>query len=48
VKVGYKWYDVENKPVLFPFGYGLFYTTYDYSDLKVKSDTPINRTLREE
>jgi len=35
VKIGYKWYDAENKPVLFPFGYGLSYTTYAYSDLKV-------------
>ena len=35
VKVGYKWYDAENKPVLFPFGYGLSYTTYSYSSLKV-------------
>jgi len=35
VKVGYKWYDAENKPVLFPFGYGLSYTTYSYSGLKV-------------
>ena len=35
LKVGYKWYDAENKPVLFPFGYGLSYTTYAYSDLKV-------------
>jgi beta-glucosidase len=35
VKVGYKWYDAENKPVLFPFGFGLSYTTYQYSDLKV-------------
>ncbi len=35
VKVGYKWYDAENKQVLFPFGYGLSYTTYAYSDLKV-------------
>ena len=26
VKVGYKWYDAENKPVLFPFGYGLSFT----------------------
>jgi beta-glucosidase len=35
LKVGYKWYDAENKPVLFPFGFGLSYTTYHYSDLKV-------------
>jgi beta-glucosidase len=35
VKVGYKWYDAEKKPVLFPFGYGLSYTTYSYSNLKV-------------
>jgi beta-glucosidase len=34
VKVGYKWYDAENKPVLFPFGFGLSYTTYSYSNLK--------------
>jgi beta-glucosidase len=35
LKVGYKWYDAEKKPVLFPFGFGLSYTTYQYSDLKV-------------
>ncbi len=35
MKVGYKWYDAEKKPVLFPFGYGLSYTTYAYSNLKV-------------
>jgi beta-glucosidase len=35
VKVGYKWYDAENKPVLFPFGFGLSYTTYSYSNLAV-------------
>jgi beta-glucosidase len=35
LKVGYKWYDAEKKAVLFPFGYGLSYTTYRYSDLKV-------------
>src|SRR5580700_1545774 len=35
LKVGYKWYDAEKKPVLFPFGYGLSYTTYSYSNLKL-------------
>ena len=35
VKVGYKWYDAEKKQALFPFGFGLSYTTYSYSDLKV-------------
>lgn len=37
LKVGYKWYDAEKKAVLFPFGFGLSYTTYSYSGLTLKS-----------
>jgi beta-glucosidase len=37
LEVGYKWYDAEKKPVLFPFGFGLSYTSYAYSGLTVKN-----------
>ena len=33
--VGYRWYDARKMPVLFPFGHGLSYTSFEYSDLKV-------------
>lgn len=36
--VGYKWYESKHKPVLFPFGFGLSYTSFRYSDLKVAHD----------
>jgi beta-glucosidase len=36
VNVGYRWFDKQNIEPLFAFGHGLSYTTFTYSDLKVK------------
>jgi beta-glucosidase len=34
--VGYRWFDTKNIEPLFPFGFGLSYTNFEYSGLKVK------------
>jgi beta-glucosidase len=49
LKVGYKWFDAEGKTVLFPFGYGLSYTAYEYSGLSVapgQAESTVRFTVR--
>ncbi len=36
LNIGYRYYETYNVPVLFPFGYGLSYSKFEYSNLKIE------------
>ena len=48
INIGYRWFDKEKIDPLFPFGYGLSYTSFSYSDLHVKkaSDGGLDVSVR--
>ena len=37
--IGYRYYDAKEMPVLFPFGHGLSYTSFEYSNARVSATT---------
>jgi beta-glucosidase len=45
IYVGYRFFDIVKQDVLFPFGHGLSYTTFEYRDLNVKPGASESATV---
>jgi beta-glucosidase len=45
LQVGYRWYDAHNNAPLFPFGFGLSYTSFSFANLSVPSTPRADGTI---
>jgi beta-glucosidase len=44
-EIGYRWYSKKGKKPKYPFGHGLSYTTFDYTDLSVTGGDTVTATF---
>ena len=45
--VGYRWFDTKNKPVMYPFGFGLGYSQIDYTDFSLVTETANQKSYKD-
>ena len=47
ILVGYRWFDTKEKPVMYPFGYGLGYSAIEYTDFSLVTETPEQKPYKD-
>ena len=45
--VGYRWFDTKNKPVMYPFGFGLGYSQIEYTDFGLVTETANQKSYKD-
>ena len=45
--VGYRWFDTKNKPLMYPFGFGLGYSQIEYTDFSLVTETANQKSYKD-